>query len=160
MHGDTHVRRFMWEMCSRYKDPTKCRQLKYDLNTLMLKYQSTFCLEPAGDSPYRRSTTDSIALGCIPVFFSSLQEEMYNWLWQDWRMISSVRINRTSFLRGEVDLYDLLSSIPADLLALMRRTLAQHGRRFTVSTSDDPGDAIHHLLHGAVQMSQRLASSS
>ena len=71
-----------------------------------------------------------------------------------------MQINRTSFLRGEIDLYELLSSIPTQLLALMRRTLAQNGRKFTVSTTDDPGDSIHNILHGAVQMSQRLASSS
>jgi hypothetical protein len=161
LHGDTRVRRMMWGMCSRYKDPKKCLQEKYDLSRgPLLKYESTFCLEPPGDSPYRRSTTDSIAMGCIPVFFSSLQEDMYSWLWEDWRTLSSVQINRTSFLRGEIDLYELLSSIPTQLLALMRRTLAQNGRKFTVSTTDDPGDSIHNLLHGAVQMSQRLASSS
>ena len=159
-HGDTRVRRLLWAMCSSYKDPKKCLSQKYDLNSLMLKYMSTFCLEPAGDSPFRRSITDSIALGCIPVFFSSMQEDTYNWLWEDWRRIATVRVNRSSFLRGEIDLHSLLSSIPPELLKLMRSTIAQHARKFTVSMSDDPGDAIHHLLHGALQMSQRLAAAS
>ena len=89
-----------------------------------------------------------------------MQEDTYNWLWEDWRRIATVRVNRSSFLRGEIDLHSLLSSIPPELLKLMRSTIAQHARKFTVSMSDDPGDAIHHLLHGALQMSQRLAAAS
>jgi hypothetical protein len=30
---------------------------------------STFCLQPQGDSPTRRSTFDALLAGCIPIFF-------------------------------------------------------------------------------------------
>ena len=155
-HGDKKVRKKISSMCNAYRDPLKCALNKYDHSSLLLKYQSTFCLEPAGDSPYRRSITDSIALGCIPVFFSGPQEDAYSWLWGDWRRAASVRVNRTSFLRGEIDIYRLLSSVPSELLSLMRRTLAAYARKFTLSTSDDPGDALHALLHGAKALSQMI----
>ena len=119
--------------------------------------EGRFCLEPAGDSPFRRSITDSLALGCIPVFFSQPQEDAYSWLWEGWRRAASVVVNRTAFLNGEIDLYRLLSSIPPEQLALMRRTLAQYGRRFTVSLKDDREDELHALLHGALEASRRLA---
>ncbi|KAL8552636.1 hypothetical protein ACS0TY_001358 [Phlomoides rotata] len=34
--------------------------------------QASFCLEPPGDTPTRKSTFDSILAGCIPVFFEEI----------------------------------------------------------------------------------------
>ena len=155
-HGDTKVRRRVKAMCNGYRDASKCLVQRYDFATLLLKYQSTFCLEPAGDSPFRRSTTDSIAFGCIPVFFSAPQEDAYNWLWSDWRRAASVRVNRTLYLAGKIDLHRLLDSAPPELIMRMRQTLAQHARAFTMSLEDDPGDEVHLLVHGAVEAAERL----
>ncbi|XP_010539739.1 PREDICTED: probable xyloglucan galactosyltransferase GT19 isoform X3 [Tarenaya hassleriana] len=42
--------------------------------------QSTFCLQPPGDTPTRRATFDGILAGCIPVFFEDLTAKMqYQW---------------------------------------------------------------------------------
>ena len=41
---------------------------------LALAARATFCLEPEGDSPFRKSLSDSIGFGCIPVLFSNLTE--------------------------------------------------------------------------------------
>ena len=113
---------------------------RLELVTLLLKHLSTFCLEPGGDSPFRRSITDSVAFGCIPVFFSGAQDEAYSWLWGGWRRAASVSVNRTLFLNGQIDLRKLLGSAPPKLVSLMRRTLAERARAFTVSLEDDPMD--------------------
>ena len=157
-HGDTKVRKRVKAQCNGYRDASKCLVQRYDFATLLLKYQSTFCLEPAGDSPFRRSTTDSIAFGCIPVFFSAPQEDAYNWLWSGWRRAASVRVNRTLYLDGKIDLHRLLNSAPPELIMRMRHTLAQHARAFTMSLEDDPGDEVHLLVHGAVEAAKRLGA--
>ncbi|CAJ1377549.1 unnamed protein product [Effrenium voratum] len=41
------------------------------------KLQSTFCVEPAGDSITRKSLIDSIVLGCIPVIFAHQELDMF-----------------------------------------------------------------------------------
>ena len=140
-HGDTLVRRRMGTMCKGYADTRTCLIQRYDFSTLLLKHLSTFCLEPGGDSPFRRSITDSVAFGCIPVFFSGAQDEAYSWLWGGWRRAASVSVNRTLFLNGQIDLRKLLGSAPPKLVSLMRRTLAERARAFTVSLEDDPMDS-------------------
>jgi hypothetical protein len=148
-HGDVKVRQRIMEMCRRLQGSIgslACNVQKYAPRSLLMKTMAKFCLEPAGDSPFRRSMTDSISMGCIPVFFGRAQEASYPLLWAEWRSAASVGVNRAAFLAGEVDLYKLLSAIPPELLALMQRTIAQHGRRFTVSLTDDPDDLVHHLL--------------
>ncbi|CAE7221099.1 GT11 [Symbiodinium natans] len=42
-----------------------------------VKLQSTFCLEPPGDTVTRKSLVDSIVLGCIPVVFEHQELDMY-----------------------------------------------------------------------------------
>ncbi|KAL6979715.1 putative xyloglucan galactosyltransferase gt19 [Sarracenia purpurea var. burkii] len=42
--------------------------------------QASFCLQPPGDTPTRRSTFDSIVAGCIPVFFEDQSAKaQYGW---------------------------------------------------------------------------------
>ncbi|KAL9325536.1 hypothetical protein ACSQ67_006181 [Phaseolus vulgaris] len=42
--------------------------------------QASFCLQPPGDTPTRRSTFDAILAGCIPVFFEELSaKSQYGW---------------------------------------------------------------------------------
>ncbi|KAL5551165.1 hypothetical protein UlMin_001341 [Ulmus minor] len=42
--------------------------------------QASFCLQPPGDTPTRRSTFDSILAGCIPVFFEDQSaKNQYGW---------------------------------------------------------------------------------
>ena len=159
-HGDTKVRKRIHRQCTSYRDANKCVLQRYSLSSLLLKYLSQFCLEPGGDSPFRRSITDSIAFGCIPVFFTGTQVDAYPWLWGDWRRAASVRVNRTLFLAGKLDLHRLLGSAPPELVTLMRQTLKRHARAFTISLADDPEDQLHLLMHGAVQAARRLELES
>lgn len=42
--------------------------------------RASFCLQPPGDTPTRRSTFDAILAGCIPVFFEDLSaKSQYSW---------------------------------------------------------------------------------
>lgn len=164
-HGDSRVRKLVWDACRKMgagqlTDSRRCNLQRYSDYTLLMKMQSTFCLEPAGDSPYRRSIADDISFGCIPVLFSQPQETAYSWLWHDWRRSASVHVNRTAFLAGEIDLGLLFATMPEPMLALMRRTIAQHGRKFTIALEDDPGDAVHLLLHGAKRAAERFLPSN
>ena len=115
-----------------------------------------FCLEPGGDSPYRRSFTDDLVLGCIPVIFGQLQDRVYPWLWNGWREASRVLIPRTLMVENKIDLFELLSSIPEELLHRMQETIARNACKFQMSLEDDPGDEVHTLLHGAMEASKEL----
>lgn len=74
----------------------KKEDAKLDMNgpfqkqILHTKRQSVFCLEPPGALVGRKSIIDSILSGCIPVLFSSKQEELYPWHWGSWREDSRV----------------------------------------------------------------------
>ena len=110
---------------------------------------ATFCLEPAGDSPYRKSLSDSIALGCIPVLFHSYTDAVAPWMWADWKCDARVLVPRARFLQGRIDLVELLGSIPRPRVEAMRATLVKHRTKFLYSTGaldDERGDAAHIVL--------------
>ena len=44
---------------------------------------SVFCLQPAGDSPTRKSVYDAIVCGCIPVFFALDYQPVVTWPFHD-----------------------------------------------------------------------------
>lgn len=173
-HGDINVRHAIRRSCgapsfnlSEYRPSmsvpapsSTCAFLKYTPERTFLKAQSTFCLEPGGDSPFRRSIADDLLFGCIPVAFSRLLDNAYPWVWDGWREASLVVIPRQQFLDGDIDLVALLSSIPPALLRRMQETIARNGRKFQASLEDDPGDLVHSLLVGAVRASSEPLRSS
>lgn len=159
-HGDILVRTRLSEMCGSYHNKSICTHARYDANkTLLLKRKATFCLEPPGDTPYRRSFTDDIALGCIPVLFNRMQNHAYSWMWDGWREASRVLVPRGPFSKGQIDLFALLSSIPDHFRRRMQANIAAHGRKFQMSREDDPGDAVHMILQGAMRHRRRLQPS-
>ena len=158
-HGDILVRTRLSEMCGSYHNKSICTHARYDANkTLLLKRKATFCLEPPGDTPYRRSFTDDIALGCIPVLFNRMQNHAYSWMWDGWREASRVLVPRGPFLKGQIDLFALLSSIPDHFRRRMQATIAANARKFQMSREDDPGDAVNMILQGAMRASQAIAT--
>ena len=110
------------------------------------KSKSTFCLEPAGDSPWRKSLADSITFGCIPVLFSELTDDVAPWFWKDWKARARVLVPREEFIAGRIDLKKLLQSIPPQLLKVMQTTLKEKSRRFQYSVDDDHEDGIRITL--------------
>ena len=69
-HGDVDVRARIASQCLRYGAAVCRREELWSHELLILKASSVFCLEPAGDAPFRRSISDSVVLGCIPVIFN------------------------------------------------------------------------------------------
>ena len=79
------------------------------------KHQSTFCLEPGGYGPDRKSISDSLHLGCIPVITSFEYFDRKYKLWDaNWKWIenSSVYVSEDDIVREKIDIFDVLSSIP------------------------------------------------
>jgi hypothetical protein len=135
-------------MCDKYADIQVCDyQERFDLKKNPTeKSKAIFCLEPAGDTPTRKSIADSITFGCIPVLFSELTDNVAPWFWLDWKDRARVLVPRSDFVAGRIDLKKLLESIPRELLNLMQRTLKDKARHFQYSIDDDPEDGIRITL--------------
>mmetsp|Transcript_15181 Transcript_15181/g.33041 ORF Transcript_15181/g.33041 Transcript_15181/m.33041 type:complete len:446 (-) Transcript_15181:108-1445(-) len=162
-HGDTEVRQRIAQQCNSYNNASVCISYNprsgtkngatYDLST---KGRSVFCLEPAGDSPYRKSLSDSITYGCIPVLFSNLTNEVAPWHWEKWREAGRVLVPRDAFTTGVIDLKVLLESIPSRLLTLMQATVRQNARGFQYSLEDDDYDGIRITLDGLQNQATKM----
>eukprot|EP00873_Tetraselmis_striata_P011989 jgi/Tetstr1/432253/TSEL_002288.t1 len=120
------------------------------------KQDAIFCLEPGGDSPYRKSLSDDIAMGCIPVVFSPYLQLVDPWHWDHFRNDSHVYINREDFLEGRLDLFDVLQRlVDSGEARRMQHVIARHGHAFQYSLHDYPGDAVERLLVGAAREAER-----
>mmetsp|Transcript_9938 Transcript_9938/g.15102 ORF Transcript_9938/g.15102 Transcript_9938/m.15102 type:complete len:470 (+) Transcript_9938:83-1492(+) len=115
-------------------------------STLLTKGNSIFCLEPGGDSPSRKSISDSIAFGCIPVTFGYATAQQYSDFWNsDMRVDISIR----DMMHGpDTFLLDYLKAIANNktLLTSKRRALDKVKKRFTYSTFADHNDAVDIIL--------------
>lgn len=145
-HGDIEVRQLIHKLCVGYKNTKTCEFLPKYRAKDMPKARATFCLEPAGDTPGRKSLSDSITFGCIPVLFSELTDDVAPWFWLDWKDRARVLVPREEFVAGRIDLKKLLQSIPQDLLKLMQKTLGEKARTFQFSLDDDQGDGVRVIL--------------
>jgi len=107
---------------------------------------ATFCLQPGGDSPVRKSLTDAITHGCIPVLFSPFQDAFLPW-WRGWQD-ARVLIPRGMFVSDRVDLRAFLAEIAADPVRLssLQSALERHARSLQISVDDDPSDALGVIL--------------
>ena len=154
-HGDTDVRKRIATQCMSYQDDSICVDSKKtgvaaisgESVNLSTKGRSVFCLEPAGDSPYRKSLSDSITYGCIPVLFSDLTNEVAPWHWHKWRDQGRVLVPRKAYAKGKIDLKKLLESAPKKLVKLMQTTISRYAREFQYSLEDD-NDGIRIMLDG------------
>ena len=159
-HGDSQVRKLIAKQCKAFRPPT-CENKGYAYGKgLFAKQQADFCLEPGGDSPYRKSLADDISMGCIPVLFHPMTDNANEWLWATWKHSGRLLVDRAAFLRGEVNLHRLLSSAPPPLVQRMKATVRRHARVFTISMQDDPGDSIHAILVGASRLAADLVASN
>eukprot|EP00122_Pirum_gemmata_P019120 Pgem_evm1s17907 len=71
---------------------------QYYPEAIKRKSNTIFCLEPGGDTPQRKSIIDSIAAGCIPVFFGDIvPEHYYQYYFGDEGKDAVLIINRTEF---------------------------------------------------------------
>ncbi|KAJ7977488.1 Xyloglucan galactosyltransferase KATAMARI1 [Quillaja saponaria] len=89
--------------------------------------QATFCLQPPGDTPTRRSTFDGILAGCIPVFFEDQSaKSQYGWhLPQNEFDTYSVFIPKEEVVFKGLKILDVLRSIPRARVRRMRENVLE-----------------------------------
>lgn len=89
--------------------------------------QATFCLQPPGDTPTRRSTFDAIIAGCIPVFFEELSaDSQYGWhLRKDMYREFSVFIPKEEVVYKGLRILDVLMGIPRNEVRSMREKVVE-----------------------------------
>jgi len=116
---------------------------------------ATFCFQPGGDSPYRKSLYDSFLVGCIPVIFSQYNAFVAPWhFWSNHRINSMVVLNATAYVSGEFDVLAYLASIDPVRIRKIQGTIAQHAHRLQYALDDYPDDAIDIILRGAWHMAK------
>ena len=89
--------------------------------------QATFCLQPPGDTPTRRSTFDAITAGCIPVFFEELSAKIqYGWhLLEEKYAEFSVFIPKEEVVFKGLKILDVLMGIPKSEVRRMRDSILE-----------------------------------
>lgn len=113
--------------------------------------QASFCLQPPGDTPTRRSTFDAILAGCIPVFFEELSaKSQYRWhLPEEKYEEFSVFIQKEEVVFKGVRILDVLMSIPRAEVRRMREQVLEmlpriiyrkHGSSLGLRTKKDAFD--------------------
>ena len=121
--------------------------------------QATFCLQPPGDTPTRRSTFDAIIAGCIPVFFEDQSAKLqYGWhLPEEMYGEFAVFIPKEDVVYKGLKILDVLMGIPRaqvrrmrdKVIELMPRILyRKHGSSFGLRDKKDAFDiAVEGALH-------------
>ncbi|XP_023005403.1 probable xyloglucan galactosyltransferase GT19 [Cucurbita maxima] len=121
--------------------------------------QATFCLQPPGDTPTRRSTFDGILAGCIPVFFEDLSgKSQYKWHLPDKEFAeSTVTIPKEDVVFKGVKILDVLMGIPRARIRRMREKVIElipkvmyrkHGSSLGLRTKKD---AVDIAIEGTLQ---------
>ncbi|CAH2078245.1 unnamed protein product [Thlaspi arvense] len=89
--------------------------------------QSSFCLQPPGDTPTRKATFDGIIAGCIPVFFEDQTAKMqYRWhLPEEEFSEFSVTIPKEDVVFRGVRIADVLMSIPKEEVERLRERVIE-----------------------------------
>ncbi|PIA50143.1 hypothetical protein AQUCO_01300701v1 [Aquilegia coerulea] len=88
---------------------------------------ASFCLQPPGDTPTRRSTFDAILAGCIPVFFEeSSAQTQFGWhLPEDQYEEFSVFIPKEEVVSKGLQIIDVLLGIPKAQVRRMREKVIE-----------------------------------
>ena len=145
-HGDVPVRKRIGKFCRKYTKQCDYQKWKGTPDFITNKARATFCLEPAGDTPGRKSLSDSITFACIPVLFSELTDDSSPWHWLEWKDRARILVPRDDFVAGRIDLKTLFKTMPPKLLQLMKTTLKEKARQFQYSLDDDQQDGIRIIL--------------
>lgn len=143
------VRNKIKEVCSK-ADKHTCHLVEGgdDCSYTAVKAKSVFCLEPGGDSPWRKSLYESLVSGCLPIIFSVYNLHVSPMHWASFARNVSVLIDPNAFIEGRVDLVQTIKSIsPADIRA-KQTLLSQHAHRLHYSIDDYPNDAFETMMKG------------
>jgi len=113
---------------------------------------ATFCLEPSGDSPYRKGLYDVMLAGCIPVVFSAYNTRVSPWFVPEKGIM---RLSETEYMAGEWNVLDRLRSVSPRRIAKMQTALHEGAVKMQYALDDVPGDAFETLLSGALDLARR-----
>eukprot|EP00466_Bigelowiella_natans_P005474 jgi/Bigna1/142921/aug1.74_g17629 len=115
------------------------------------KRRSVFCLEPPGFGFVRKSVVDSLSLGCIPVIFmpnDDVWQKYWATLWSmSMKKDMAIMINGYDLVDGKISLYETLTSISAERVREMQKSISNNYHKLHYSNIDYPGDAMERLLH-------------
>lgn len=139
------IRPFLFKACESFDESCQIFMGGH-LEMFKQKQQTRFCLEPAGDSPYRKSIAESLLAGCIPVTFSQQTDAAMPWHWDDWKEDSRVYIPAEDLYSGKTNLREHLASIPEARVKLMQKTIAENAHKMQYALDDVPGDAVEVIL--------------
>ncbi|KAH8054298.1 hypothetical protein JL722_9033 [Aureococcus anophagefferens] len=119
--------------------------------------RATFCLEPGGDSPYRKGVFDALLSGCVPVLFSQQLARVAPWH----RGLEAL----AGVARGDLDALAHLAGLDGDAVAELRSNAAATAPalQYAVDDAAGPGDAFEIILRAAVAVAEareRRAPSS
>jgi hypothetical protein len=159
-HGtQAKLRRRLFKDCNALGPPT-CSAIHAfrAVSATALKNSSVFCLEPEGDTPFRKSIYDSLISGCIPVLFSLTTEAVSPWHWGAFRADSRILMSPDDYLSKVVSLDDL-RRIPADRIAHMQETIRRHAHKLHYAFEDYPSgdDGFELLLKKALLRAQGVS---
>jgi hypothetical protein len=142
------IRRKIVSQCKRMGQ-TWCRaDTTFSIESLHMKRSAVFCLEPDGDSPWRKSYFDSINNGCIPVFFSATVDATCPWHWGPRSFHDNTRVlfPIESFRKGTLTL-SFLRQISPERIAEMQSAIRTYGHRLQYAAEDYPtGDDAFEIL--------------
>ena len=164
-HGDRSVRLKVVSQCKALGSPIcEMKEFRDCKSAMRIKQSSTFCLEPAGDSPDRKSVSDDVAAGCIPVFFSSQSYALTPWYWNSSGEdgadgVGRVLIDRTGFLKGSVSLKSALMGISTAAIDRAQQRLARIAFGFQYSTDETHDDAVDIMMRGLKREADACAES-
>ncbi|KAL3683135.1 hypothetical protein R1sor_001157 [Riccia sorocarpa] len=105
-------------------DQINCESNPHLVTSLLL--QSTFCLQPPGDSPTRKGVFDCLVAGTIPVFFTPLSaHQQYLWHLPPNGNSYSVLFDEVEVRDNGFDVIAALKEIPASRIERMQRTIVE-----------------------------------
>ena len=145
------LRRRIAELCAQHNESCALLLDGYHPrlgDSLRLRRESIFCLEPPGYGILRRSAVDSFLLGCIPVFFMT-KDDFARYTpryFQTWAANASVLVSPSAFLRGEVNLFEALANLSTERVAGMQALIAANAKRLLYGIDFVRHDALDTLL--------------
>jgi hypothetical protein len=163
-HGlQKELRQRLFAQCNQLGPPVCLAVQNFNPATMLKKRHSIFCLEPEGDSPWRKSIYDSLTSGCIPIFFSTNTDALSSWHWPpamraDMRLV----VSEADFMSGETTLESVLNSITPERIAVMQAAIAANAHRLHYALEDYPtgDDAFEVLLKKAYLRAQGVPWNS
>ncbi|CAH1789402.1 unnamed protein product [Owenia fusiformis] len=108
---------------------------------------ATFCLQPHGDTPTRKSFFDGLLSGCIPVIFTNhsayypfidMQHAGFPYPYHTFTIL----LNEEDIMKNKRSVLKLLGDIPTETIRKMQERIVEIGKYFQYGFYDDDDDAF------------------